>query len=53
MLTTNIDVDSGLTNSAMGRVTNVIVRDGTRWVEALLVHFDNENVGSEAVHGTS
>ena len=49
MLTTNKVVGDGLNNVAMGTVTYVIVQDAARWVEAILVHFDNANVGAEAV----
>ena len=49
MITTNIDVtDDGLTNGAMGTVTNVAIDQTTGKISAILVVFDSEHVGQEA-----
>ena len=47
MLTTNINVRDGLTNGAMGTVTD-ITDQITGEMKAILVEFDNDNVGYEA-----
>ena len=47
MITTNIDVADGLTNSAMGTVTNVIIDQTTGKMSVILVGFDSEHVGQE------
>ena len=39
MITTNIDVTDGLTNSAMGTVTNVVTDQTTGKVSVILVAF--------------
>ena len=48
MITTNIDVTDGLTNSAMGTVTNVVIDQTTGKISIILVTFDSEHVGQEA-----
>ena len=47
MITTNIDVADGLTNGAMGTITNVITDQITGKIGVILVAFDNEYVGHE------
>ena len=48
MITTNIDVTDGLTNGAMGTVTNVVIDQTTGKMNVILVAFDSEHVGQEA-----
>ena len=48
MMTTNIDVTDGLTNGAMGTVTNVVIDETTGMISVILVAFDSEHVGQEA-----
>ena len=50
MITTNIDVTDGLTNCAMGTVTNVVMDKRTGEISTILVSFDNKDVGQEAWH---
>ena len=50
MITTNIDVSDGLTNSAMGTVTNVVIDERTGKMIIMLVSFDSKYVGQEAMH---
>ena len=50
MITTNIDVTDGLTNGAMGTVTNVVIDDRTGKMSTILVAFDSKHVGQEAMH---
>ena len=50
MITMNIDVADGLTNGAMGTVTNVIIDQTTRKMSVILVAFDSEHVGQETRH---
>ena len=50
MITTNIDVTDGLTNGAMGTVTNVVIDETRGKISALLVAFDSKHVGQEAMH---
>ena len=50
MITTNIDVADGLTNGAMGTVTNVIIDHTTGNMSEILVAFDGEHVGQETRH---
>ena len=50
MKTTNIDVTDGLTNGAMGTVTNVVIDQTTGKMSTILVAFDNKHVGQEAMH---
>ena len=47
MITTNVDVVDGLTNGAMGTVTNVVIDQTTGKMSVLLVAFDSEHVGQE------
>ena len=47
MITTNIDVSDGLTNGAMGTVTNVVIDQTTGQMSVILVAFDSEHVGQE------
>ena len=47
MITTNIDVTDGLTNDAMGTVTNVVIDQTTGKMNVILVAFDSEHVGQE------
>ena len=48
MVTTNIDVTDGVTNGAMGTVTNVVIDHTTGKISIILVAFDSEHVGQEA-----
>ena len=48
MITTNIDITDGLTNGAMGTVTNVVIEKTTGRICVTLVAFDSEHVGQEA-----
>ena len=50
MITTNIDVTDGLTNGAMGTVTNVVIDERTGKMSAILGSFDSKYVGQEAMH---
>ena len=50
MITTNIDVTNGLTNGAVGTVTNVVIDERTGKMSTILVSFDSKHVGQEAVH---
>ena len=50
MITTNIYVADGLTNGAMGTVTNVIIYQTSGKVSVILVAFDSEHVGQETRH---
>ena len=50
MITTNIDVNDGLANGAMGTVTNVVIDERTRKMISILVPFDSKHVGQEAIH---
>ena len=47
MITTNIEVTDGLTNGAMGTVTNVVIDQTTGKMSVILVAFDSEHVGQE------
>ena len=48
MLTTNIDVSDGLTNGAMGTVTNVVKDQHTSKIKAILINFDHETIGEDS-----
>ena len=48
MITTNIDVSDGLTNGAMGFVTNLIPDQKTGHIVVVLVMFDHESIGQDA-----
>ena len=50
MITTNIDVSDGLTNGAMGTVTNVVIDERTGKMITILVSFDIKHAGQEAMH---
>ena len=50
MITNNIDVTDGLTNGAMGTVTNVVIDETTGKMITILVSFDSKHVGQEAMH---
>ena len=50
MITTNIDVNDGLRNGAMGTVTNVVIDERTGQMICILVVFDSKHVGQEAIH---
>ena len=52
MITTNIDVTDGLTNGAMGTVTNIVIEKTTEKISVILVAFDSEHVGQEARYTT-
>ena len=52
MITTNIDVTDGLTNGAMGTVTNVVIDEKTGKMSAILVSFDSKHVEQEAMHAS-
>ena len=47
MITTNIDVTDGLTNGAMGTVTNGVIDQTTGKMSVILLVFDSEHVGQE------
>ena len=44
MITTNIDENDGLTNGAMGTVTNVVIDDRPGKMICILVAFDSKHV---------
>ena len=48
MITTNIDVSDGLTDGAMGLVSNIIMDRLSQDIKAILVVFDNSDVGEDA-----
>ena len=50
MITTNINVNDGLTNGAMGTVTNVVIGERTGKMICILVAFYSKHVGQEAIH---
>ena len=50
MITTNINVTDGLTNGAMGTVTNVVIEETTGKMNTILVSFDSKHIGQEAMH---
>ena len=50
IMITNIDVSDGLTNGAMGTVTNVVIDDRTGKMICILVVLDSKDVGQEAIH---
>ena len=50
MVTTNIDVTDGLTNGAMGTLTNVVIDEKTGKMSTILVAFDSKHVGQEAMY---
>ena len=50
MITANIDVTDGLTNGAVGTVTNVVTDETTGKMSVILVAFDSKHVGQEAMH---
>ena len=47
MITTNINVTDGLTNGAMGTVTNIVIDERTGKVSTILVSFNSKHVGQE------
>ena len=47
LITTNIDVNDGLINGAMGTDTNVVIDQRTGKMNVILVAFDSEHVGQE------
>ena len=48
MITTNIDVSDGLTNGAMRFVSNIIMDRLSQDIKAILIVFDNSDVGEDA-----
>ena len=50
MITTNIDVTDGLTNGAIGTVTNVVIDETTGKMSTIFIAFDSKHVGQEAMH---
>ena len=48
MITKNIDVSDGLTNGAMGTVTDIVLDTTTAIVKIILVKFNYESIGQEA-----
>ena len=50
MITTNIDVTDWLTNGAMGTVTNVVIDQTTGKISVIIVAFDSEHTGQEAMY---
>ena len=56
MLTNNIDVTDGLTNGAMGTVTNVLKNNSTqknKQIECILVKFDSSKAGETVIANSS
>ena len=49
-ITTNIHVTDGLTNGAVGTVTNVVIDETTGTMSTILVSFDSKHVGQEGMH---
>ena len=47
-LTTNINVSDGLTNGAMGSISNIIIDEQKQKIKAVLIKFDNETIGEDA-----
>ena len=47
MITNNTDIADGLTNGAMGTVTNVVIDETTGKMSVILVAFDSEHFGQE------
>ena len=47
MITTNIDVSDALTNGAMGFVSNIVMDTLSQDIKAILVVFDNSDVGED------
>ena len=50
MITININVTDGLSNGAMGTVTNVVIDETTGKMSTILVSFDSKHVGQEAMY---
>ena len=50
IITMNIHVSDGLTNGAMGTITNVVIDVTTGKMITILVAFDSKHVGQEAMH---
>ena len=50
MITINISVTDGLTNGAMGTVTNVVIDERTEKMSTILVSVDSKHVEQEAIH---
>ena len=50
MVATNFDVTDGLTNGSMGTVTNVVIEQTTQKISVILVAFDSEQFGQEAMY---
>ena len=50
MITTNINITDGLTNGAMGTVTNIVNDERTGKMSTILVSFHSKHVGQEAMH---
>ena len=48
MITTNIDVGDGLTNGAMGFITNLIPHDKRGDIVAVFVILDHDSIGQDA-----
>ena len=48
MITTNFDVSDGLTKGALGFVSNIVVDTLSQDIKAILVVFDNSDVGEDA-----
>ena len=48
MITTNIDVNDGLTNGVMGMIVNILKDEEEVNVKVILVKFDNSDVGQSA-----
>ena len=49
-MTTNTNVTDWLTNDAMGTVRNVVIDETTRKMSIILVAFDSEHIGQEAMY---
>ena len=46
-MTTNTDVTDGLTNGAMGTVTNVVIDETTGKISTIIVAFDSKHIGQK------
>ena len=51
MLTTNVNVSDGLTNGAMGTVTELVGTEN-RGITVVLVRFDSDRIGQETIMGS-
>ncbi len=52
MLTNNLDISDGLTNGAMGTITQFIFGDNRGQPHTILIKFDNSKIGVTAIKGS-